>query len=120
MDKHLVGVYGTLKRNKGNHRYMEYAAAEFLGSCETKHKMRLCISGLPYLIKGEDDKGHNVKLEAYLVNEYGLKILDSLEGHPYFYEREKIPLLMEDGSEIEAFVYQVNQEYDNGKYHKEY
>jgi gamma-glutamylcyclotransferase (GGCT)/AIG2-like uncharacterized protein YtfP len=99
---------------------MEYADAEFLGDCETKAKMRLCVDGLPYLIKGEHEDGENVKIELYSVDDVGLKILDSLEGHPYFYEREKIPLIMEDGSEIEAFVYQVTQKYDNGRYQKEY
>jgi len=120
MDRHLVGVYGTLKRNRGNHPYMEYADAEFLGDCETKAKMRLCVDGLPYLIKGEHEDGENVTIELYSVDDTGLRILDSLEGHPHFYEREKIPLIMKDGSEIEAFVYQVTQKYDNGRYQKEY
>ena len=82
----LVGVYGTLKKGNVNHDLMQYACAEFVANAKTLRPMRLCITGLPFLIKGEHEEGHLVQMELYFVGEDGLKILDALEGHPHFYE----------------------------------
>lgn len=54
---HLVGVYGTLKKGNGNHDLMQYACADFVADAKTLRPMRLCISGLPYLIKVNTKRG---------------------------------------------------------------
>lgn len=110
--EHLVGVYGTLKKGKGNQRVMQYAGGEFVADAKTKQPMRLCISGLPYLIKGTHEDGHFVQMELYLVDDLGLKALDALEGHPHFYEREKLEVVTAEGEEMTPWVYQVGETYD--------
>ena len=82
--------------------------------------MRLCISGLPYLIKGEHEEGHFVQMELYFVGDSGLKILDALEGHPHFYEREKLEVVTAEGEQMTPWVYQVGEEYDKSIYYEKY
>lgn len=119
--KNLVGVYGTLKSNRGNSSFMEYAGGEFVAEARTVVPMRLCINGLPYLIKGEHKDGHFVQMELYFVDDSGLKILDALEGHPHFYEREKLEVVTADGERMTPWVYQVGEEYDKSIiYHEKY
>ena len=119
--EHLVGVYGTLKKGNGNQGVMQYAGGEFVANAKTKHPMRLCISGLPYLIKGTHEDGHFVHMELYLVNDLGLKTLDALEGHPHFYEREKLEVVTTEGEEMTPWVYQVGETYDKSlTYYEKY
>jgi gamma-glutamylaminecyclotransferase len=117
---YLVGVYGTLKKGNGNHDLMQYACAEFVANAKTLRPMRLCITGLPFLIKGEHEEGHLVQMELYFVGEDGLKILDALEGHPHFYEREKLEVVTADGEQMTPWVYQVGEEYDKSIYYEKY
>ena len=42
----LVFVYGTLQREFGNHRVMEYAGGEFVGNAQTMDKYPLIVEGL--------------------------------------------------------------------------
>lgn len=110
-EKHRVAVYGTLKRGYGNHRLL--ADSEFIGKAKTEDAYPLLVNGLPYLY----DKvgvGERVRLEVYDVDDETLDSLDSLEGHPTFYERRKIWVSMDDWSKSECWVYFINQELPRG------
>lgn len=98
---HYLFVYGTLKRGHCNHYLLE--GCEFLGNAETKEKYALYEAGIPYLVKGK--KVSHVKGEVYKVPEYVLKQIDRLEGHPFFYKREKAKVVLKDGKEIDAWIY---------------
>lgn len=111
----LVAVYGTLKRGFGNHRLLSNAT--FLGSGTTKDKYRLCVSGLPYMLKGVSEEGHNVEVEVYDCNPFEMYNLDLLEGHPRFYKREKVDVVVGEKT-MSAWVYFVPDSihYNNGTY----
>ncbi len=117
-----VSVYGTLRYGFGNHGLIK--DSDFIGYGYTKNKMRLCIDGLPYMIRGKHKDGEHVEVEVYSVDESTLANLDALEGHPTFYRRDKINIDLDrcDGSNgvINSYVYMVDDSYDNGVYHVSY
>ena len=59
-------------------------------------------TGIPFLV--EDEQVSKVKGELYFVDETTFEILDSLEGHPRWYERKLIPVIVE-GKEYTAWTY---------------
>lgn len=115
----LVAVYGTLKQGFGNHRLLTNAT--FIGEGRTKDKYRLCVSGLPYMIRGKHDEGHNVVVELYDCNPFEMYNLDILEGHPRFYKREQVDVVV-NGKTYNAWVYFVGDSpyYNNGEYVESY
>jgi len=117
-----VAVYGTLRYGFGNHGLIK--DSDFLGYGWTKNKMRLCVQGLPYMIRGKHKDGTNVEVEVYSVDEQTLANLDALEGHPGFYRRDKIGINLDRSDSttgvINAYVYMVDSSYDNGVYHSSY
>ena len=117
-----VAVYGTLKQRFGNHALLEDAL--FVGEGKTKDRYPLVIreSGLPFLLK-KRNKGHQVYVELYLVDTPTLSKLDILEGHPAWYKREKVPIIMPDNENepVDAWVYFGPKEYDeNQGYYERY
>lgn len=102
LDDNLVAVYGTLK--KGYHNYWAYLNnSKHLGKGETLNKYPLIINGLPYLID-EVDKGHKVEVDVFAVSNTKLKELDTLEGHPNWYQRRQIPISVK-GKIVTCWVY---------------
>lgn len=117
----LVAVYGTLKIGKGNHSLL--SSSIYMGTARTKDLMRLCVVSLPYLVRGESEEGKNVLVELYYVDDSTLASLDRLEGHPVYYKREKMKFTPEESifsNEVEAWVYMVDERYDNKKYYDEF
>tara|TARA_R110000765_G_scaffold2440_5_gene7463 strand:- start:1810 stop:2730 length:921 start_codon:yes stop_codon:yes gene_type:complete len=110
-ETHRVAVYGTLKKGYGNHRLL--ADSEFIGKAKTEYTYPLLVNGLPYLYD-EMGVGEQVRLEVYDVDDKTFDALDSLEGHPTFYERRKIWVQMDDWSKAECWVYFINQELPRG------
>lgn len=99
----LVGVYGTLKRGYGNHRFLENAM--YVGTGKTKERYPLVIRnwGLPFLID-KPDEGTEVEIELYLVDSLTFSHLDTLESHPSWYERKERPVIV-DGVEYTPWLY---------------
>jgi gamma-glutamylaminecyclotransferase len=117
----LVAVYGTLKIGKGNHGLLSNSI--YMGTARTKDLMRLCVVSLPYLVRGESEEGKNVLVELYYVDDSTLASLDRLEGHPVYYKREKMKFTPDESifsNEVEAWVYMVDERYDNKKYYDEF
>lgn len=117
----LVGVYGTLRKGFGNHSYL--ANAKFVGSGKTFDRYRMTASGVPFLLQGPNaDGAKHVTIEVYSVNEWQLKSLDRLEGHPTWYKREKIGIRLDNGIVIGAEVYIINDvsRHDDGKYYADF
>lgn len=50
-----------------------------------------------------------VKGEVVEVKEADLRRFDGLEGHPHMYERQVVPVTLEDGEIIQAWVYEYKQ-----------
>lgn len=88
---------------------MNLASAVFLGNAKTKEKYPLVASSpIPYLFN-KAGIGHHVEVELYEVEDTGLEILDRFEGHPNFYVRSSIKFVLENGKELEAYVYFISR-----------
>lgn len=100
-EKEAVFVYGTLK--KGGHFSRALEGQEFLGAAETAVPRPLYLGTYPYVLK---DKGKvPVKGEVYKVDAPCLRHLDSIEGHPGLYTREKEEVVFPDGKRVTAWMY---------------
>jgi len=99
--KHKVFVYGTLRKGLENHSQLENA--KFLGLAKTKEKYKLTASSIPFVSKSE--KISHIIGEVYEVDDRLLEKLDIFEDHPDWYKREKIKVILENGKEIDAWIY---------------
>lgn len=110
-DLHFVFVYGSLKKGLWNHVLLE----EQHMVCEsvTVDKYILFDGGFPVLgVDGmleTSDFAGQVTGELYLVDDECMGYLDSLEGHPTFYERKKIDIKVNEyaglGNSVPAWTY---------------
>ena len=106
-DKHMVFVYGTLKRGFGNNRLL--SGSKFLGEARTEDKFALYESGIPFVI--EDEQVSQISGEVYEVDERTLARLDRLEGHPNWYFRKMVNISVnateryETEKRIQAWIY---------------
>lgn len=96
-----VFVYGTLKKGYGLHHAIQHC--EYLGKARTSNDFTMYHGAYPYLVK---QKGRGAVGEVYEVDEYTLRNLDRIEGHPTFYERTEITVDLE-GSEIPVYAYLI-------------
>jgi gamma-glutamylcyclotransferase (GGCT)/AIG2-like uncharacterized protein YtfP len=105
---HTVAVYGSLKRNYGNHHVMSRASGRFISNAiSTDSHYILDGHGFPYINESPSDplSGH-LAVELYSVPNSGLTgPLDSLEGHPTFYQRQLRSFLLPSGETTKAWVY---------------
>lgn len=87
-----VFVYGSLKRGFGNHPVLEGGGAKYLGTHVIDSGYRMFDMGgyYPGVTKAVDEPGHSITGEVYVVDEPTLQALDFLEGHPNYYERQKL------------------------------
>jgi len=96
-EKSLVFVYGTLKRDFGNHHLLN--GSKFIGKALTKEKYALYVSGIPFVI--ENEPVSQIAGEVYKVDEKTLVRLDRLEGHPGWYCRKIVDVSV-DGRDGDA------------------
>lgn len=94
-------VYGTLKRGHGNNRLM--MNSKFIGEATTSEKFALYRSGIPYVSSLE--QLHQVHGELYEVPEEEVPRIDSLEGHPNWYERRQTEVVDKEGNTHTAWLY---------------
>lgn len=99
----LVAVYGTLKRGYSNY-HRNLTSSKYVGSGTTKDKYPLLVKGLPYLID-ECGKGHKVKVDVFKVTDSVMRDLDQLEGHPDWYRRKKVPIVLNKKTTVSCWVY---------------
>jgi gamma-glutamylaminecyclotransferase len=115
-----VFVYGTLKEGYGNHGLLHKAIK--VSNATTCEKYGMYESGIPYVIK--DQSKTTIKGEVYLVDGMTFDVLDSLEGHPVCYKREKIKVLLDNNKKTTAWIYfypnQCGREISDGVYKLNY
>jgi len=116
-----VAVYGTLRKNFGNHGLLAKAnfveritipksriGVEDTVTRATSYQEGLSMYNLgafPAVVPGVfDDASGEVVVEIYDVNEQELASMDMLEGHPNFYRRFRIPL-PNKSKRNKAFIY---------------
>ncbi len=101
---HTLFVYGTLRKGQASHGLLK--DARFLGNAKTAERYGLYVlpHGVPYA-------AHNgsqlvaVSGEIYSVDEITLEAVDHFEGHPDVYERREVPVVLECGIEVNAWMY---------------
>jgi gamma-glutamylaminecyclotransferase len=106
MDKQIketpyVFVYGTLMKGFNNNILLRNSL--MIDTATTEEKYTLVASGIPYLLDKSSDT--YVSGEVYQVDENTLDSLDSLEGHPVWYNRRIINVISEKGDKIKAWTY---------------
>ena len=90
-DETLIFVYGTLRRGGANHARL--AGARFVGEGVTAARHALFVGDFPYLATGP--AVHRVRGEVYAVDAGLLAALDRLEGHPTWYERRPVAIVLD-------------------------
>jgi len=95
---HLVFVYGTLLGNGGNHRIL--ATGEPLGPASTPpHYHLVDMGGYPAMVVGGETA---IQGAVYRVDDRTLALIDDLEGHPDYYQRQHVRL--RDGRRALAYL----------------
>ena len=89
--KNLVFVYGTLRENHSNHHLLKDADCYGIGRTVDNYAMYL-VSGYPYITSAESR--YPIVGELYGVDDETLSELDRMEGHPIFYERREIGVII--------------------------
>tara|TARA_Y100001938_G_C8056410_1_gene414624 strand:+ start:1095 stop:1451 length:357 start_codon:yes stop_codon:yes gene_type:complete len=101
MKKRYVFVYGTLKQGRGNHRLLK--SSTYVGEGITKKKYIMFKLGIPYV--SEKQEHSNIQGEIYKVTPSVMRKLDLLEGHPNWYYRKVVDIVLNDGKEKSAYIY---------------
>lgn len=97
---HIVFVYGTLRKGFGNNVLLD--ESDFLGDAITVGAYSMYEQGIPYVSPIGEQRIYG---EVYSVGGDTLAQLDSLEGHPDWYNRRQIAVLLESGETIQAWLY---------------
>jgi len=102
-----VFVYGSLKKNFGNHVLLQYS--EFIGegiTCDPQFTM-VNLGSFPGVV--QNGNGY-IRGEVYQINQPTLTRLDILEGEGNFYSRRKINVNI-DNEIHECFIYVLIRNY---------
>lgn len=100
--KHLVAVYGSLRKGLGNHDVIQHTDTKFVGEDTISGWTMRSYGGFPYIHPGDG----TIKVEVYQVSDDCLKEnLDVLEGYPSFYNRKKV-----DTKYGKAWIYFIENE----------
>ncbi len=96
-----VFVHGRLRRGGLNHGIV--SSSECLGGGETAQQYALCVmNNKPLVTKRQSS---TIKGEVYSVDDHTLQLIDRFEGHPHVNKRELVPVHLEDGRAIDAWIY---------------
>lgn len=96
-----VFAYGTLRRGFSNHHLLSRALT--LGGARTVRPYSLYLDDFPYCV--QDEPAGPVTGEVYKVDDATLLVLDALEEHPHVYRRELVPVTLDDGRQLDAWLY---------------
>lgn len=102
MKSELVAVYGSLRRSLHNHPLL--SSSELVGSSVIRGYSMYSAGGFPVVYY--NDSPTPITIEVYKVDNEGvMSRLDSLEGHPNWYRRERVHT-----PEGEAWMYIMQDE----------
>lgn len=108
-DSLLVAVYGTLRAGFGNHTLLN--GAVLVGQGRTVPEFTMLSAGFPVCLQGDTGapKAPAV-VEVYDLGaapdpERVLNRLDTLEGHPDWYQRQPIEVVLDSGKKCTAWMY---------------
>ena len=107
-----VFVYGTFKRGYRDYfkHFFRKSDVVFCGCAETVHPMSLYDMGpAPFVLK-KGEPVAKIKGELFALGPKSLYAIDRFHGYPYGYDRLEIPVLLEDGTEINGFIHVIDEE----------
>ena len=110
-DKHVLFVYGTLKRACHNYPYLQRFTHRFLSEANLGKEYSLFVSFLPFLVQTPGDGAEG---ELFLVDKTTLDALDRLEGHPHNYKRTQVNVRTKEGKQVQAWAYIFQRELPPG------
>jgi len=101
MAKHLIFVYGTLKRGWGNNAIIH--DQKFVDTAITSPDFQMyTLGGFPGVVLGDN----HILGEVWEVDDVAFDRCDRLEGHPNFYKRKQIFVALDKNEElVEAWIY---------------
>lgn len=99
-ERHIVFVYGTLKRGYHNHALLKNNRAKFLGEDRAPG---VVYGPFPFAQASEWEPEAWIQGETYSVDAECLQRLDRLEGHPHGYTRT--PVTLASGQRAEIYYY---------------
>lgn len=112
-DKVLVATYGSLRTGQANFIVNEMAGAKSLGEGWTKENYNLYrYNGayFPSVSLTDTDNEQPVRVEVFETDEKGLTgPYDRLEGYPSFYNRTQVPVVLDSGEEVLAWIYHIDE-----------
>lgn len=100
-DTVLMAFYGTIKLGFGNNGVIYNAKKAYIGTGITKEKYAMYRHGIPFVIK---EPKTPIVVDVFEVEASNLPRIDGLEGHPNWYRRELIPVLI-NGKELQCWLY---------------
>ena len=103
----LVAVYGTLKRDYGNHRWALADGAKFIGRGCTDKEFFMFDGFFPMVTSGGSD---GIAVEVFEIPD-NPDNMDRLEGHPSHFKRELIDVRVDrDLMKAWMYLYQYSTE----------
>lgn len=109
-----VFVYGTLKRGEANHGVMESANGEFVSESKLAGYYMVNTPWYPFAAKSDNDDDY-IEGELYKVPADKLHILDTLEGYPQLYDRDRVSV-----QDLDVFIYVNRNKAEMKAYEKKY
>ena len=112
----FVAVYGSLRSGMENEGVNHRAGAVSLGEGFTKNKYLLSQYGRAYFpVVSLTEEKTPLRIEVWKTNESGLtRHYDALEGYPSFYNRTQVPVVLDTGEEINAWIYHIDDKRQHG------
>lgn len=98
---HKIFVYGTLRQSHSNHQLLENACCYGVGTTVDNYSMYIA-GGYPFVVGSE--ARYPIVGELYGVDDETLAKLDKMEGHPHYYARREITVIVAD-QEYTAWMY---------------
>lgn len=102
-----VFVYGTLKQGLSNHHFLR--TSEFIGSATLQgYQLHAVTPSYPGIVPATRGRNSIVCGEIYRVDTACMRRLDRLEDNGRMYLRQELPITLNDGSVVTAWVYLWN------------
>jgi gamma-glutamylcyclotransferase (GGCT)/AIG2-like uncharacterized protein YtfP len=98
-----IGVYGSLRKGKGNHRLIQHSNQLSQETVAIPFRM-VSLGGFPGLIPTKENQ--NIIIEVYEVDDSTYRDVERLEGFPRFYQKAVI-----ETSQGEAEIYVLEDAY---------
>lgn len=97
----IVAVYGSLRQGEGSHHYL--TDSEYLGLGWTQNHYVLYATAYPAVVA--DEAAYPIRVACHTVSPELLQQLDDYEEHPVLYCRRQVPVVLDQGSVLQAWLY---------------